>query len=337
MSPTSPTHATGDPFRPNRTIAVAAQFTIDSSWPEKDGCSHRRQLEYGFSSQFVLRMLVRRRRGWKTNWFLTLPADDQVSPSVLMRLSALGTVTGVQHASVSGFVDDGKQGWTQFFRGALNNLTSTYYFSHQVDEVLTGQFPNMLLIWIGHNDLDWRSQTKADALTRDPSNELSRAFVQRYEAQLRRLLSGALASKRRSVIIVFGLSDINSFFQARAKAEAMRKINNLLFPHLDSSYRYFVSMRPEHRDGMIALASLFNDGLEVMCKRLSEQLAGTEVRLVYSNAMSSIRMDTGCVLNSVDEWHLSIYGHGMLANNAYAVVYEQAQFLGWVGTNNPGG
>jgi len=85
---------------------------------------------------------------------------------------------------------------------------------------------------------------------------------------------------------------------------------------------------------MIELAALFNKKLEIMCKRLAKQLLGPKVRLVYSNAMSSTRMDSAKVLSSVDAWHASIYGHSMLADSAYPVVHEQARFLGWVETNS---
>jgi lysophospholipase L1-like esterase len=142
-------------------------------------------------------------------------------------------------------------------RSALDHLTGTYHFSHQVDEVLTGQFPDILLLWIGHNDVDWKWRT--DSRTRSSFLELSNLFGQRYEAQLRRLLDGALASDNPAVIVVFGLTNFESFFKARRAAENMKSEDSSLFPHLDSAYRYFVSMRPEYRDGMIELAAIKAD------------------------------------------------------------------------------
>jgi hypothetical protein len=208
-------------------------------------------LSTAFHVSSLPQMLFRMRRGWKTNWFVTLPADDQNRRSVLMRLSDLGTITGVQHASVSALVDSAKP------RSALDHLTGTYHFSHQVDEVLTGQFPDILLLWIGHNDVDWKWQT--DSRTRSSFLELSNLFGQRYEAQLRRLLDGALASDNPAVIVVFGLTNFESFFKARRAAENMKSEDSSLFPHLGSAYRYFVSMRPEYRDGMIELAAIKAD------------------------------------------------------------------------------
>jgi GDSL-like Lipase/Acylhydrolase len=284
-------------------------------------------LSMAFHVSSFPQMLVRSRRGWKTNWFLTLPPHDQ-GLSVLMKLSTLGTVTGVQYASVAAMVDGAKR------RSVLNHLTGTYHFCHQVDEVLSGEFPNILLIWIGHNEVDWRWRT--DYLTSESLMKLSNSFIHRYETQLRRLLDGALASGSCSVIVVFGLVNFASFFDARAEAEALRSTNNLLFPHLETAYKSFVSMKPEYRGGMIELAANFNDKLEVMCNRLAEQLSGTKVRLVYSSAMSLTRMDSAAALNPIDAWHASVYGHSKLAESAYPTVYEQARLLGWVETNKPG-
>ena len=89
----------------------------------------------------------------------------------------------------------------------LNYLT--HHFSHQVDEVLTGRFPDILLLWIGRNDVDWRSQLASP--THESLLELSNAFVQRYEVQIRRLLNDGLESDNRTAIVIFGLINFGSF------------------------------------------------------------------------------------------------------------------------------
>jgi len=88
-------------------------------------------------------MIVSTKRSWKTNWFVSLPVGRQFSPSVLTRLSALGTITGTQHASIGAMVDPSK-------RSVLTCLPGNYHFSHQVDEVLVGRFPDILLLWFGN-------------------------------------------------------------------------------------------------------------------------------------------------------------------------------------------
>jgi len=266
-------------------------------------------------------MLVRTWGEWKRNWFLNLPREQKVHPSVVERLSCFGTITGVHHASSSAKVDNGHR------RSILERVTNTWHFSHQVDEVLVGRFPDILLIWIGHNNVDWKS--KANSRTHESFLALSDKFIDRYERQLRRLLNSALASNQPTAIVVFGLINFEAFFQAREEAESMRRVDGSLYPHLESGYRHFVSMKPEYRDGIKELASLCNQKLNVLCQRLGEQLSGTNVRLVYSNAMAVATVDSADSLCAVDAWHPSSYGHSVLADSAYPIVHDQAIFLDW--------
>jgi hypothetical protein len=274
-----------------------------------------------FNVSSLPRILVRARRGWRTNWFLSLPVDgDQANQSVLMKLSCLGTVSGANHASVSAMVDDGKP------RSFRDHLFGTYHFSHQVDEVLMGRFPDILLLWIGHNSVGRKWQ--ADAWTDELSTELSDVFARRYEVQLHRLLDAALGKNSRSAIVVFGLINFGSFFRV-TEAEAMRSADHSLFPHLESAYRHFASMKPEYRDGMVKLAMLLNDKLESMCKKIGEQLLDTNVRLVYSSVLSVMIMDNTTFINSIDWWSASIFWHSRLANRAFPIIFDQARLLGW--------
>jgi len=50
---------------------------------------------------------------------------------------------------------------------------------------------------------------------------------------------------------------------------------------------------------------------------------------LYSDAFSVAKMDDLALLNPVDAWHPSLYGHGELADTVCPVVYQQAQLLGW--------
>ena len=266
-------------------------------------------------------MLLRMWVAWKRNWFLSLPQEPKVHPSVVERLSSLGPITGVLHASAGAKVDNG------YRRSILDRVTATWHFSHQVDEVLAGRFPDILLIWIGHNNVDWKSQTNSP--THESFLALSDKFIDRYERQLRRLLGGALASNQRAALVVFGLINFKAFFQARNEAESMRRADGSLYPHLESGYKYFVSMKPEYRDGMIGLAGLYNQKLNILCQKLGEQLSGSEIRLVYSDAMAVARIDKAKFLCAVDAWHASPYGHSVLADSVYPLVQDQANFLGW--------
>jgi hypothetical protein len=71
-----------------------------------------------------------------------------------MKLSCLGAVSGVNYVSVSSMADDAKP------RSFRDHLFGTYHFSHQVDEVLMERFPDILLLWIGRDSVDWKGQSK---------------------------------------------------------------------------------------------------------------------------------------------------------------------------------
>lgn len=265
-------------------------------------------------------MIIRSWRAWKTNWFIGL-VGDEADQSVVIRLSAYGPISATQHSSVAAMVDVGQR------RSIVNHLMGTYNFRDQVDEVLSGSFPSIVLLWIGHNDVDWMSKT--DSLAPRTMSIISDAFVDAYEIQLRRLLDGAIAGGSASAIVVFGLVNFRTFFDARAEAEALQSNDDSLYPYLKAGYKSFVSMKPQHRAGMIELAVHFNQKLEAMCNRLAAQLADTKVRLVYSNAMSLSPIRSAADLSPIDAWHPSLDGHRKLATCAYPAVHEQAQFLGW--------
>jgi hypothetical protein len=268
-------------------------------------------------------MLFRMWRRWQPNWFLGLGQHENLNLSVLERICAFGPARGIQHASVSARVDAGDA------RSLLDRLTDTWHFSHQVDELLSGSFPDILLIWIGHNDVDWKPQK--DDCTHDSLVTLADIFVGRYEIQLRRLLNAALADAKTTVVVVFGLIDFRSFFEARKEAECRRDRDRRLFPYMETDYRYFVSMKPEFREGMIKLADIYNQRLSLLCQKVSEELSGTNVRVVYSNAMAEIKIDCADFLSPIDAWHPSVRGHSIVAQGAFPIVCRQAHFLGWDG------
>ena len=82
---------------------------------------------------------------------------------------------------------------------------------------------------------------------------------------------------------------------------------------------------------MIELARFFNQKLDALCQRLSGHLSGIDIHLVYSDAMSVVKIDRADFLSSVDAWHPCPLGHSQLADSASQIVLDQARFLGWDG------
>jgi hypothetical protein len=69
-------------------------------------------------------------------------------------------------------------------------------------------------------------------------------FRQNYARELRHLLGRARTEQRRVAIIVFGLVNFESYFNGRELGECLRESDRRRFPHLETTYKYFVSFRP---------------------------------------------------------------------------------------------
>ena len=149
----------------------------------------------GWPPAMVFRSWLR----WQPNWFLGLEGDGTGS-SVLERLSASIAIRGIQHATVSAQVDEGGRR-----RRLRDRLTDTWHFSHQVDEVLARGLPNVLLIWIGHNNVDWKravASTECRSKGVSDLDYLGSVFIRRFGRQLRRILDSVSTSQRRPAPVV---------------------------------------------------------------------------------------------------------------------------------------
>jgi hypothetical protein len=209
-------------------------------------------------------------------------------------------------------------------RTAADWIAGTFHMSHQIDRVLSlNQFPDILLLWIGHNNLDWvmvlgESDTGISGLPM-LANRISAC----YEAQLQRLLEAASQQNHSVCVIVFALVNFESFFRAREQAETIKRQEPSKYPCLEADYRYFRSMRPEFRKGMIELADGINSRLKNLVVKLQEQAAMQQnVQIVFSTALHDVQIDKAEMLSDVDAWHPSAFGHRMLAAGAYPAVYR---------------
>ncbi|MGC1404619.1 MAG: hypothetical protein WA974_17030, partial [Thermodesulfobacteriota bacterium] len=144
------------------------------------------------------------------DWFLdTDPSADSIY-SVYERLAQETPLVACEYSSVGGRVDSGGGG--QRFLGSWFPLS----FSQQVDLILKEKrFPDLVLIWIGHNNLHWewfvdphRPEEIDIGLQKMAAN-----FRKDYERQLGRLVERAREQKQRRAFIVFGLINFKSFFE----------------------------------------------------------------------------------------------------------------------------
>lgn len=278
-------------------------------------------LSTGFYVGSLPGMFMRMWRSWRGSWFVSVPDDGTEVRSVFERLHHVAPISAVIHATPRATVDEGGR------RSLVDLLTNNWHFSHQVDEVLIGEFPDLLLIWIGHNNIDWRY--RVENLTKESCEAQAAEFAENYERQLRRLVKGAVRSKKPVVIIVYGLINFESFFRARGEAERLRKGDPTQFPYLEKGLVYFDSMRLKHQPGMSQLAGLCNERMGRMCGELRKEIEESGVRLVYSDALSRAEIPKADMLNQFDAWHPSPAGHRLLAESAYATIEGQLEYLGW--------
>jgi lysophospholipase L1-like esterase len=271
--------------------------------------------------------LWRARRSRGKNWFLHLDA----APSICSISKGLETITpfvAVEYGGVGALVDH-EHGRQNLFRRILG----TRNFSGQIGELLQARrFPDLILISIGHNNVDWAWRCPLDEL-HDPEERLqrlSKEFRQNYVRELRRLLERARTQKRRVAIVVFGLINFESYFKGREAAERLRESDTSLYPHLETTYRYFISFHPTYRRNLSRLASMVNKELRAMVEALNREFVQhTEhIQLRYSNALATADLTRAELLHPIDGWHASVEGHNVLADAAFSDLKPSLDFLG---------
>jgi lysophospholipase L1-like esterase len=271
--------------------------------------------------------LWRARTSRGKNWFLHLDAAPNIC-SVSKGLEAITPFVAIECAGVGALVDHG-HGRENLFRRILG----TRNFSGQVGELLRARrFPDLILISIGHNNVDWAWRCPLDEL-HDPEQRLqrlSKEFRQNYTRELRRLLEGARIHQHRVAIVVYGLINFESYFKGREAAERLRESDKTLYPHLETTYKYFISFHPAYRRNLSRLASMVNEELRAMVEALNREFVKqTEhIQLRYSNALATAELSRAKLLHPIDGWHASIEGHNILANAAFSDLKLSLDFLG---------
>jgi lysophospholipase L1-like esterase len=260
------------------------------------------------------------------DWFLDTDSSANSVYSVYERLAQETPVVACEYSSVGGRVDSGGGG--KRFLGSWFPIN----FSQQVDLILKEKrFPDLVLLWIGHNNLNWVRSVdprRPEDVETGLQNIVAR-FRKDYARQLGRLVERAREQKQRRAIIVFGLINFKSFFEARDAAEQLRKENPKLYPYFEVDYQHYESMKPEYRANMVKLALMINEELRAMVGEFNRKLGGdSQVRLKYSDALATIDLGGVESIHRSDAWHPSIKGHNVLAGAAFEALGPSLNFLG---------
>jgi lysophospholipase L1-like esterase len=261
------------------------------------------------------------------NWFLdTNPAPAGIQ-SVSKRLEEFTPFVAIECAGIGALVDHECQR-ESFFRRILR----TRNFSGQIDDLLTmKRFPDLTLISIGHNNIDWTWWCVPAEIEQpeDRLQQLSRRFRENFARQMRRLIARACTQRQPVAIVVYGLVNFESYFRGREIAEHLRAQDTSRYPHLETTYKYFTSFRPPYRSNLIRLAKMVNEELRATVSDLNGELAdNTNVRLQYSDALATADLSRVELLHPIDGWHASIEGHNVLAKAAFRDLGPSLEFLG---------
>ncbi len=261
------------------------------------------------------------------NWFLDtnpVPAGIQ---SVSKRLEKFTPFVAIECAGIGALVDYEGQG-QNFWRRILR----TRNFSGQIGDLLTmKRFPDLTLISIGHNNVDWTWWCVPGELEQ-PENrlqQLSRRFRENFAREMRRLIGGVRMQRQRIAIVVYGLVNFGSYFRGREIAERLRANGASRYPHLPTTYKYFRSFRPAYRANLIRLAGMVNEELRAIVDDLNGELADKpNILLQYSDALATADLSRVELLHPIDGWHASIEGHNVLAEAAFRDLGPSLEFLG---------
>ena len=271
------------------------------------------------------------------NWFLdngsAHPGSRQrIRPaadirSVSKRLEKITPLVAIEYAGIGAMVDH-ERGRENFFRRILG----TRNFSGQINQLLRLQrFPDLILIAIGHNNVDWAWRCPPEELNA-PERRLNyqcKEFRENYARELRRLLRRAGRERHRVVVVVFGLINFELYFKGREEAERLRESDTSLYPHLETTYRYLLSFHPAYRRNLVRLASMVNAELRAMVEELNRELADTgNIQLRYSDALATADLSRAELLHPIDGWHASVEGHNVLAEAAFSGLGPSLEFLG---------
>ena len=286
----------------------------------------RDSLTQNFHFSSLASSFWRARTQWRENWFLDSDPNPGSIFSVYERLEHLTPLVATEYNGAGALVAA---------RGTQENLRKRLVrarnFSGQVNRVLRAtRFPDLILIWIGHNNLDWAHGLFLEERAR-PENHLQTLAAQfrlNYTESLQYLIDRATMENHKVAILIFGLVNIDAYLQARRKEEMLHAQNPKLYPHLNSGLRSFESLKPPYQKNMARLAFMMNAELRTMVAGLKRQLNNSgHVHLEYSDALTRVDFSRLELINSVDGWHPSIEGHKVLADAAFNALRPSLVFL----------
>ena len=272
-------------------------------------------------------LLWRARTEERRNWFLDTDPSPNSIYSLYERINEITPLVASDYAR--GAAEVTAQSWDETF---IKTLARTRNFSRQVDIMLKAKrFPDLLLIWIGHNNLNWVKGMQMSEREHPEKHlrECARDFREDYTRQVLRLMARAQHENHKVDVIVFGLADCGAFLSARQKAEALHAENSALYPYFEICCNRFESLKPEYQKNMIPLRLMLNRELRLMVADLNRQIKDyPNLRLEYSDAFANMDLSRLELFHRLDAQHFSSKGHNLAAQAAFTALSPSLEFLG---------
>ncbi len=283
-------------------------------------------LSQNFYFSAPISVFWRARTERRKNWFLDTDPFPSSIFSVYERLHLLTPLVATEYSGSGALVAPSREP-----EGLRRRIVRTRNLSGQTRRILGRQrFPDLIMIWIGHNNIDWVEGLSARE-REHPENhlrEMATRFRKNYTESLQALIDRAKVDNHRVAIVIFGLVNLESFSKGNRAALALHAKNPKLYPYVESGYRSFESVKPQYHSNMIRLGSMMNNEMRLMVRQLNQQLKGSSnVRLKYSDALNKVDFSRLELLNSADGWHPSIQGHKALAEAGFNALGPSLDFL----------
>ncbi|MEZ4749909.1 MAG: SGNH/GDSL hydrolase family protein [Bdellovibrionota bacterium] len=215
-------------------------------------------------------------------------------------------------------------------RSTANTLGKIANFSDQVTRVeKMEEKPNLVLIWIGHNNMDWAYDIEnVEGLDADEYyDSIPDRMAEGMETELTRLRETLKKEGKRVSVVVYGLVDFEKAFEARRQADALRNEDPKLYPYFETPYTNFPSVKPEHQKKTAELGRRVNAALKRKLETLQARWGSDGELWRYSDAIYDAPLGEARMLHATDAFHLSPEGHNTVANAVEKSLAPSLEFL----------
>ena len=263
----------------------------------------------------------------RKNWFLdTDPAPESIF-SFYERLDRCTPLVASEYNGAGALVAPSDRQV-----GLRRRLARTRNLSGQTERVVRKErFPDLIMIWIGHNNTDW-VEGLSPAERQHPEKhirEMTARFGKNYSESLQRLLDRAKTADHKVAIVVFGMANFEAFSKGHLKAVALHAKNPKLYPYLEAGYRSFEALKPIYHANTIRVGVMMDQEMKTRVLSMGRELKNyPNVRLQFSDALTKVDFSRLELINPVDAWHPSIEGHKVLSEAAFNAIGPSLNFLG---------